>query len=216
MSIIDIIIEFKIEFLIALSVTLKLTLSVWIIGLLIGIIIGIYGAKYQTLIGIPSKIFTFILGSIPVLIFLYWLHYPFQELIGVTIDGFYTTIFTLSIINSFLVAEQIRSALENFPNQYILSARICGFSNLEIIRRIQIPLITRQILPSILLIQVVMMHSTLFSALISVDELFRIANRINSQIYKPVEIYSALAFFFILISSPLTGIAYWLKVKYSL
>ena len=214
-KIFEILIEYKEDFLIGLSVTLQMTIVVWVIGLFIGSLLGVAGAKYRRSIGIPSKLFSFLLGGVPVLVFLYWLHYPFQTLLGIQIDGFYTTILTLSILNIFLVAEQVRNAVEQFPQDYILSAEVCGYNSNEIVRKIQLPYIIKQTLPAIIFIQVVMMHSTLFGSLISVDELFRIASRVNSEIYKPVEVYSTLAFFFLLLTLPITGFAYWLRKKYA-
>lgn len=211
----EIIYKYKSEFLIGLSVTLKMTLLIWVIGISLGSLIGILSARFKKAIGLPAKVITFFLGGIPVLVFLYWLHYPFQTILGIQIEGFYTTILALTIINTFLVAEQVRTAVEQFPKDYILSAEVCGFSPIDIIKKIQAPHIIRQVLPSIILIQVIMMHSTLFGSLISVDEIFRIASRVNSQIYKPVEVFSSLAVFFLILSLPLTALSYFLKRKYS-
>jgi ABC-type amino acid transport system permease subunit len=80
---------------------------------------------------------------------------------------------------------------------------------------IQAPIILRQILPSLLTIQVSMLQATLFASLISVEEIFRVAQRINAVIYKPVEIYTALALLFLLICLPLNGLALWLKIKFT-
>jgi ABC-type amino acid transport system permease subunit len=60
-----------------------------------------------------------------------------------------------------------------------------------------------------------MLHTTLFASLISVEEIFRVAQRINAQIYRPVEIYTALGVFFLLVCLPVTGFAFWLKRKYT-
>ncbi len=215
MEIFKILSEYKEDFLIGLSVTLQMTLIIWIVGIVLGSILGVTGAKYSRMIGLPSKVLTFLLGGVPVLVFLYWLHYPFQSILDIQIDGFYTTILTLSILNIFLVAEQVRNSVKQFPRDYIASAEVCGYSSNEIVKKIQLPYIVRQTLPAIIFIQVVMMHSTLFGSLISVDELFRIASRVNSEIYKPVEVYSTLAIFFLILTLPITGLAYWLRKKYA-
>ncbi|GAB5398970.1 MAG: hypothetical protein Aureis2KO_05550 [Aureisphaera sp.] len=214
-EIFKILVEYKGDFLVGITVTLKMTILIWLIGIVFGILLGVLSSRYPKVIGIPTKALTFLLGGIPVLVFLYWLHYPAQTILGIQVDGFVTTVFTLATLNTFLVAEQVRNSVDGFPKEYIISAEVCGFSSLEIIKQIQIPLILRQILPSILLIQVVMMHSTLFGSLISVDEIFRIASRVNSEVYKPVEVYSTLAIFFLVISLPITGAAYFLKRKFS-
>jgi len=60
-----------------------------------------------------------------------------------------------------------------------------------------------------------MLHATLFTSMISVEELFRVAQRINAQIYKPIEIYTALGVFFLAICLPVNFFALWFKQKYT-
>ena len=60
-----------------------------------------------------------------------------------------------------------------------------------------------------------MLHATLFASLISVEEIFRVSQRINSTIYRPVEIYTALAFFFLLVCLPINLTAAYLKKRYT-
>ena len=55
----------------------------------------------------------------------------------------------------------------------------------------------------------------LFASLISVEEIFRVAQRINAQIYRPVEIYTALGLFFLAVCLPVNGLAYWLQKRYT-
>jgi polar amino acid transport system permease protein len=211
----EILYQYRADFLVGLTVTLKLCLLVWGFGLGFGFLIGYLGSKFKLYVGLPSRAISFILGGIPVLVFLFWLHYPFQLWLGVVIDGFYTAVAALSVINTFLVADIVRTALNNFPSQYTLAGEVCGLDKKTIYRKIQLPIIIRQILPGILFTQVAMLQSTLFASLISVEEIFRVCQRINSSIYKPVEIYSALAILFLMICLPINGIGYWIKKKYT-
>ena len=211
LSSLNIIIEYRQAFLAGLLVTLKLTSIIWCTGLIIGMFLGWLAVQYPYLIGIPCRIVSFILSSIPVLVFLFWLHYPVQALWEIVVDPFYTAALTFSIINIFGVSELSRSHILEFPAQYIAAAKVCGIPPRIIALRIQLPILLRQILPSLLILQVTMLHITLFASLISVDELFRTAQRINSSIYKPVEIYTALGVFFLIVCLPLNGAAIWMK-----
>jgi His/Glu/Gln/Arg/opine family amino acid ABC transporter permease subunit len=211
----DIIFQYKDGLLSGLGVTLQLCLLVWILGITFGTIVGYASYKYPKVIGIPVKIISFILGGIPVLVFLFWLHYPVQFMLDVVIDPFITTVFTLAFINTFLVSSIISGSLKDFPTQYIMAAKVCGMSERKIFRFVQFPLLLRQIIPNLLLVQVNLLQLTLFGSLISVNEIFRVCQRINAQIYKPVEIYTALGLFFLLICLPLNGIAFYLKKKYT-
>ncbi|MFA6270041.1 MAG: ABC transporter permease subunit [Candidatus Paceibacterota bacterium] len=215
MSILDIIINYREGLLSGLLVTLELCLIIWFSGLVIGTLLGYLGAKYKIEIGGPSRAISFILSGIPVLVLLFWLHYPLQAMLQININPFLTAAFALSIINIFSISELVRNALANFPAEYNMAAKVCGLSHKDTFTKIELPIIMRQIIPTALNIQVNMLQLTLFASLISVEEIFRVAQRINSIIYKPIEIYTALALFFLLICLPLNGIAIWFKAKYT-
>jgi ABC-type amino acid transport system permease subunit len=134
---------------------------------------------------------------------------------NVVINPFYTAAFTLSIVSIFTTGEMVRQAVRDFPQQYLIAAKVSGLSRRDQILSIQLPLLFRQLLPNYLTMQVAMLHATLFASLISVEEIFRVAQRINSTIYKPVEIYTALGVFFLAVCLPINGLAAYLKHRYT-
>lgn len=215
MSVTDILINYHIAFLKGLAVTLKLSLIIWGSGMILGAALGIAGSKSPVWIGAPSRGFSFFLSGVPLLVFLFWLHYPAQAMFNLVIDPFYTAAFTFSVVNIFAVADIVRGALNDFPKQYLIAAKVTGLTPEQTVFKIQLPLILREIIPPLLLLQVAMLHTTLFASLISVDEIFRAAQRINAQIYRPVEIYTALGIFFLAVCLPINGLAFWLKHKFT-
>ncbi|MCI5060580.1 MAG: ABC transporter permease subunit [Alphaproteobacteria bacterium] len=215
MSVIDILVNYYPAFLKGLYVTLQLSAIIWGSGLIVGGALGLVGNRYNLWIGLPSRLMSFLLSGIPILVFLFWLHYPAQAMFNVVIDPFITAAFTLAIVNIFAVADIVRGALADFPKQYLTAAKVTGLTRKQTIFKIQLPLILRQILPALLMLQVTMLHTTLFASLISVEEIFRVAQRINAQIYRPVEIYTALGVFFLAVSLPVNGLALWLKEKFT-
>jgi ABC-type amino acid transport system permease subunit len=215
LSIFDVIIRYKEALLKGLFVTVQLCAVIWISGILFGALIGYFGARFKKGVGIPSRVVSFLLAGVPILVLLFWLYYPGETLLQVNIDPFYVAAFAISIVNIFLVADLTRNALINFPNEYKLAAKVCGLSSSETFFKIELPIILRQTLPSLLGIQVNMLQLTLFASLITVGEIFRVAQQINAQIYEPVQIYSALALLFLVICLPLNGLAEWLKHKFT-
>jgi polar amino acid transport system permease protein len=215
MTVINILIEYREGFLSGLVVTLQLCAIIWTVGILGGAALGCAGAKWYGEVGTISRIISFILSGTPVLVLLFWLHYPLQAQLGLVINPFYTAATALSIVNIFAVSDLVRGILRDFPQQYIIAAKVCGLSSMDTAVHIQLPIVLRQVIPSLLTLQVNMLQSTLFASLISVDEIFRVAQRINATIYKPVEIYTALAIFFIAICLPINGLALWLKQSFT-
>ncbi len=215
MTVFDIIVRYRADLLHGLGITLQLCVYIWSIGIVAGTIIGAAGARWATLVGWPTRIVSFILSGIPVLVLLFWLHYPLQYQLGIVVDPFTTAVAALSLINVVLVADQVRGVLRDFPEQYVQAARVCGLTPRQTVVHIQLPIVSRQILPGLLSTQVNILQATLFASLISVDEIFRIAQRINSEIYRPVEIYSALALLFLAVCLPLHGLAHWLRFRFT-
>lgn len=211
----DILINYKEGFIQGLKITFLLCFTVWCIGISLGTIIGILGYKSKRIIGFMSKIVSNFISGIPVLVLLYWLYYPLQQQLNIDIDPFIISLITFSFINTFMVADIVKNAIENLPKQYILSAKISGMSTRKTIFKIQIPLIFKQIIGSVLLVQITMLHNSIFSSLINVDDIFRQIQRVNSVVYKPIELYTSLAIFFLAITIPLNLLANYLTNKYT-
>ena len=214
-SVWDILITYREGLFNGVLVTLKLCIAVWAIGLTGGACLGAAAAHWKGGLAVCVQTIAFLLSSIPILVFLLWLHYPIEYALGIALDPFYATILTLGIVNLFSVAEVIRKALVDFPEHFRLAGYLSGMSHLDTLKKIELPLIVRQVLPSLLILQVTMLHATIFSSLISVNDIFKTAQSINSQVYKPIEVYTALGLFFLAISLPLTGLAAWSKGRFT-
>lgn len=215
MNVLDILVRYHEAFLKGLETTFQLALVVWMAGLLIGSLLGALGSRWKLVVGAPTRAVSFGLSGVPLLVFLFWLHYPLQSMLGVVIDPFITAAVTLSIVNIFAVGDVVRGVLSDFPKQYVTAAQVCGMNQSQTMVHIQLPIILRQTVPILLMLQVNMLQATLFASLISVNEIFRVSQQINSQIYKPVEIYTALGVLFLAICLPLNGLAMFLKAKYT-
>ncbi|MGH8565928.1 MAG: ABC transporter permease subunit [Gammaproteobacteria bacterium] len=182
MTIVEIILRYRLAFSEGLLVTLQLASIAWISGLLIGTVIGTLASRYRQSVGYPLRAASFALVAIPPIVLLYWAHYPLQDVMGVVINPFVTASAIFSLINVVLVAEIIRTTLDAFRGEYRVAAKVSGMTRLETLRYVEFPLIARQAIPSVLAAQVLILQSTLFASLISVEELFRVSQRINPPV----------------------------------
>jgi polar amino acid transport system permease protein len=212
---VEMILKYRQGFAAGLTVTLQLAGITWAIGLSVGSIVGAAAYFHPRAVGWPLRGCALFLSGVPFLVMLYWAHYPLQVLLGVVIVPFVTAAALLSLINTVLVAEIWRAALNDFPREYVVAARVSGLTQLEAIRFIQFPILLKATLPMLLATQVAMLQLTLFASLISVEELFRVAQRINSEIQQPILIYTALAAFFLVLTLPIYAAALVLRRRYT-
>lgn len=214
-SIFDIIEKYHLEFLQGLWVTFQLCFFTWIIGIALGGFLGYISSTQDKFLGFFLKATAFIVSGVPILVFLFWLHYPAQTFLNIVVNPFFTALIMLAIINTFAVMEIVRNGLKNLPKQYVEVAKLCGLSKSKTFFKIELPILLRHILPSLIVAQVNIIHLSLFASLISVNEIFRVAQRIIAIEYKPVEIYTALGIFFLIINLPILGLAKYVNHKFT-
>jgi His/Glu/Gln/Arg/opine family amino acid ABC transporter permease subunit len=194
--------------------TLKLLGFIMLIGVPLGTFLGVIGGRYSSGLGKAIKGARFITKVIPVLVLLFWLHYPLQGLLGIVVDPFWTTVIALGLINTIAVASIVHTELQLLPKSYKEAGITLGMSSNQIVKYIELPLLMRRMLPQLLVIQASMLEYTLFASLISVPELFKTAQAINAMIYQPVAIYSLLVLFFLIILTPFHLLIGWIQKRY--
>lgn len=194
--------------------TLELLFGVMLLGIPLGVLLGAIGGRLSSDVRKAIELAHFGVKVVPVLVFLFWLHYPLQALLGIVVDPFWTTIFALGIIDLIIVAFLVSTELTRLPKSYREAGVTLGLSRSQVMRHIELPILLRRILPQILLTQASMLEYTLFASLISVPELFRVAQTINAMIYQPVAIYSLLVIFFFVILAPMHLFIAWMQRTY--
>jgi His/Glu/Gln/Arg/opine family amino acid ABC transporter permease subunit len=213
MSVWEIFSHYHRQLLVGLRMTLLLCFATYSIGFSVGITLGVARYRSGRWLDVPCRVASILLSALPLLVLLFWLHYPLQYMLQLVIKPVYTAIAALSLIMSFMVADVVTNALQSFPEDLVDAARVAGMSRRQTARLIQRPIILRQVIPHFLFIMVVILQGTLFTSLISVEELFRVAQEINADIYKPVPIYTALAVFFIVICASLNLLGIYLRSR---
>lgn len=188
--------------------SLELAGLAWTGGLILGIPLGIWRASLGR--GNRQRGFSVLsmaASSIPVMVYLLWCHYPLQSALGISLPPFLTAAFVFMLYNTLTIGEVVRSAVEDLPLSFSFAARATGVRGATYVRFVLLPLALRNALPGYLVSQVGVLHMTLFASLISVDELFRVTQRINAIEYNAVGVFSLLALFYFVLSFPLLLLA---------
>jgi His/Glu/Gln/Arg/opine family amino acid ABC transporter permease subunit len=194
--------------------SIELALLAWIGGLLLGTLLGVWRASH----GSGSRrtglsLVSIAASSIPVMVYLLWCHYPLQAALKINVPPFITAATVFTFYNTLTIGEVVRSAIEDLPVSFAMAARATGVPSFVYIRYVMLPLAMRAALPGYLVSQVGVLHMTLFASLISVDELFRVIQRINAVEYNAVGVYSLLAIFYFVLSFPLLMMARWANLR---
>ncbi|MBI4066145.1 ABC transporter permease subunit [Candidatus Gottesmanbacteria bacterium] len=210
----EILFQYREAFLSGFLTTVYLVFLTAVIGTAIGIALEFICNRFEGATRRLVDATAFGVAAIPALVILFWLYYPGQALLGVVISPFWTALAALTLINIFTVYRIVADSMRDFPRQYIATGQVCGLTRRQIVWYIQAPLLLRAALPRWIDQQVIILQTSLFASFISVEETFRVAQRINSVVYQPVVIYTSMALIFLLTAGSAMYLAKRLRMKY--
>jgi polar amino acid transport system permease protein len=190
--------------LLALSITIWISLASIGLGTFLGIALGITSLTTHRWIAWPAQAFIELFLALPTLVILVWLYYSLPAIVpGFILDGQLCAILGLGLSLSAFVADIIRSGINAVSPGEMEVAYCTGLSKIQAVRYILMPqVIQRSWLPLMGQYITTYKFSTLASV-IAVPEILHTANAIIAQTYRPLEIYSIVAFLFTVTIIPL-------------
>lgn len=193
-------------------VTLWLTLLVVSIGTVIGLLIGLLRRSKNSLFSISAKIYIELFRALPILVLLIWMYYVAPLLVGIRFSPFISALIALSLNLSAFVAETVRAGIEAIPKAQFESGVALGLRPHQVMRTIILPQAFRNILPNLMGSYVTQLKNSSLASVIAVNELLHLSNTLISNTYRPLEIYTAVAFGYVCMILPFTLLANKLEI----
>ncbi len=186
-----------------LLITLELSVLIIPIGTVIGILVALGKTSENHFARKIASIYSDFFRAMPFLVMLIWVYYALPIVTGIDIGAFETAVIVLSLHLSAYVGELIKSGIEAIPKGQVEAAKLLGLSRFQIMRKIVLPQVFRQLLSPLTGLYIEQMKNTTLASVITVNELLHSGQILISQTYRPLEIYTIIAVMFIAILLPL-------------
>lgn len=194
--------EAWLDLLAGLRTTLLLAGLAWAIGLPLGVVLGYAGSRStevrQTLIAGSHVILV-----TPFLVLLFWAHYPLQVMLGVVIPPFTTAAALLALYVTLCVAAIVARSLVDVIAEFGEMGRALQLHPRIFARRVAFPLAAQRAMKTMFIVAIASIQMTMFSSLIGVEDLFRAAQRVNANVSRPIEVFTAMAVLYLVVCTPL-------------
>jgi len=150
--------------------------------------------------------FVELLRGLPVVItiFLAWRILP---TIGINVDPLWPLVIGLTLYNSVIIGEIIRSGVASLPRGQTEAGYSLGLTRGQVLRSILLPQAFRVMLPALISQLVVIVKDTSLGFIISYEEFVRTANQIIQVLNNPIQLYAVVAVIFIAINYSLGKLA---------
>jgi polar amino acid transport system permease protein len=150
----------------------------------------------------------------PLLVQAVWIHFALPALTGVSMSVTQSGLLALSLHVSAYVCEIMRAGIVAIPKGQWEAARAMGLRPRPIFRLVVLPQVWPLVLPPLANVAVSTLKLTSILSIIAIDDLLKVANRINASTYRPLEIFTAAALIYLAVGLVLAWGAAALERRY--
>jgi His/Glu/Gln/Arg/opine family amino acid ABC transporter permease subunit len=172
--------------------TLAVSICAISLSVFLGVGLALAGLSKKSWLQALTRGYVELFRAIPLLVLLLWVFYGLPVIIGLQMGVFVAGVVSLSLSDSAFEAEVFRAGIQSVSKGQIEAAKSLGLSWAQQMRFIVAPQAIKVIMPALgnQFIYVVKMSSLI--SVIGLPELTRMANELNVNEYRPLEIYSFL------------------------
>lgn len=186
-----------------LLVTLELSLLTIVLATILAIVLGVLMASKDRVVKYTFIVIVDAIRSIPLLVLVLICYYAFP-VFGFHVNPFWPALLALTIDTGAFLGDIIRGSIEGIPKGSVMAARVLGMDKWMTIKRIVLPEVFRETLPTVTLMYIGVIRLSSLASVIAVYELTHTGNWIIGSTYKPLEMYLIVGLLYIAIVLPLT------------
>ncbi|QHB33306.1 glutamine ABC transporter permease GlnP [Yersinia canariae] len=195
----------------------KLTLWISVLGLLGGLIIGVVAGFARAYGGWLSSnialVFIELIRGTPIVVQVMFIYFALPMMMPVRIDPFTAAVVTIMINSGAYIAEITRGAVLSIHNGFREAGLALGLSKRDTLRYVIAPLALRRMLPPLGNQWIVSIKDTSLFIVIGVAELTRQGQEIIAGNFRAMEIWSAVAVIYLIITLALSFVLRRLERK---
>ena len=196
------------------GVTLQITIISVGLGLIFGLFIGIAQISQMAIFRIPAKVYVDFLRGTPLLVQIFMIYFALPMLIGTRIDPFVAAIVARSVNSSAYVAEIFRAGIQSIDKGQMEAGRSLGLNWSQTMRFIIIPQAFKRIIPPLGNEFIAMLKDSSLVSVIGFEELTRQGQLVIASTYGAMEIWTAVALIYLMMTLPITRLVAYLEKRF--
>ena len=192
-------------------VTIEITAVAVALGTLIGLFVGIAELSRYWYFRIPSKIYVDFIRGTPLLVQIFIIYFALPIILGVRVEPFVAAVAACSINSGAYVAEIFRAGIQSIDKGQMEAGRSLGMSWGQTMIHIVIPQAFRRIIPQLGNEFIAMLKDSSLVSVIGFEELTRKGQLIIASTYGSLEIWTAVAIIYLIMTLSITRFVAFLE-----
>lgn len=181
------------------GVPLTLQLTAWslLFGGVFALLLAMMSQSKLLPVAALARGYVFVFRGTPLLVQMFLIYYGLSQFPAIRQsmlwpflrEPYYCAVLALALNTAAYTAEILRGGLQSVPHGQVEAARACGMSGVVLYRRVILPIALRQALPSYATEVILMVRATALASIITLMEITGIAQKINSQTFRAIEVF---------------------------
>ena len=195
-------------------VTIEITAMSVAIGVLSGLFVGIAELSRYWYFRIPAKIYVDFVRGTPLLVQIFIIYFALPIILGVRVEPFAAAVAACSINSGAYVAEIFRAGIQSIDKGQMEAGRSLGMTWTQTMRHIIIPQAFRRTIPQLGNEFIAMLKDSSLVSVIGFEELTRKGQLIIASTYGSLEIWTAVAIIYLIMTLSITRFVAYLEKRF--
>lgn len=200
--------------LLGIRYTVIISVSAMTIGLVIGLLVATARLSPRRILRWPAYFYTEIFRTLPLLVLLMWMHWTIPIIFNVTWPALTTAIVAFALNLGAFTAENFRAGLMSIGPGQQQAALALGMSRAQALKRVLLPQAVARVIPPTGSLWVGLFKDTSLVSVIAVPDLMYQARILSTNLFRPMEILTAVAVIYFILTYPQARIVDYLYRRY--
>jgi polar amino acid transport system permease protein len=141
---------------------------------------------------VPIVAFVDVIRFTPLLVQAVWIHFALPAITGTSTSATTSGLVALTLHVSAYVSEIMRAGIIAIPKGQWEAARALGLRPRSVFRKVILPQVWPLVLPPLANVAVATLKLTAILSILAIDDLMKVANRVNTFVFRPLEIFTVV------------------------
>ena len=196
------------------GLTLEITALSVGLGRVFGLFLGLAQLAKTPILRWPAKVYVDVIRGTPLLIQIFIIYFALPNIIGHRIDPFFAAVAACSLNSGAYIAEIFRAGIQSISIGQMRAGLSLGMTVGQTMRYIVLPQAFKRIIPPLGNEFIAMLKDSSLVSVIGFEELTRSGQLIISETYGSLEIWSAVAVLYLVMTLSITRIVSFLEKRF--
>ncbi|PWC76988.1 amino acid ABC transporter permease [Azospirillum sp. TSH64] len=179
--------------------TVKIAAIAIVFGVLVGLVLALLRLSPRRLLRLPAAVFVEFYRNTPPIVHFFWFFYALPVVLNISLDPLVAAVLALSTQSGAFYAEVFRGGIRSIERGQWEGAKALGMTHTQLMRRIVVPQAATRMVAPFVERSFELIKTTALASTLAYGELLYQAMMVNSETFRPLEVYTAVALLYLVL-----------------